>query len=109
MEIIHFEKSNLDESSASFKTNILLNQNRIDYLKELASKNKLYLKKELRPLAWKIYLETLTSDNQDSLKVWIDTIFNQRKQYKKKLEKYCSLKKLGLNDPLINDENNEKK
>lgn len=108
MEIIHFEKSNLDESSASFKTNILLNQNRIDYLKELASKNKLYLKKELRPLAWKIYLETLTSDNQDSLKVWIDTIFNQRKQYKKKLEKYCSLKKLGLNDPLINDENNEK-
>ena len=41
------------------------------------------------------------------IKEWIDIIFSQREEYKKKIEKYCSLKKMGLNDPLLKNENGE--
>ena len=103
-------KSNLEESALSFKNNILLNENRISYLKELGSKNLFQTKKELRPIGWKLYLETIPSSvegNNNILKAWINKIYDQRKEYKKKIEKYCSLKKLGLNDPLLKKENEE--
>ena len=103
-------KSNLEESALSFKNNILLNENRISFLKELGSKNLFETKKELRPIAWKLYLETIPSlveGNNNILKDWINRIYDQREEYKKKIEKYCSLKKLGLNDPLLKKENEE--
>lgn len=103
-------KSNLEESALSFKNNILLNENRISYLKELGSKNLFQTKKELRPIGWKLYLETIPSSvegDNNILKDWINKIYDQRKEYKKKIEKYCSLKKMGLNDPLLKKENEE--
>ena len=102
-------KSSLEESAETFKNDILLNENRINFLKDLGVKNKFNIKKELRPIAWRIFLETIPSENKDNniIKEWIDIIFSQREEYKKKINKYCSLKKLGLNDPLLKNENGE--
>ena len=106
-------KSDLEESAKIFKVEILQNENRISYLKELGSKNNFPTKKSLRPIAWKIFLETLpssTSENNNIIKEWVDKIISQREEYKKKVERYCSLKKLGLNDPLLKlDNKNEEK
>ena len=106
-------KSDLEESAKIFKVEILQNENRISYLKELGSKNNFPTQKSLRPTAWKIFLETLpssTSENNNIIKEWVDKIISQREEYKKKVERYCSLKKLGLNDPLLKlDNKNEEK
>ena len=45
-----------------------------------------------------IILETIPSSSKDDnniIKDWVDTILIQREEYKKKLKKYCSLKKIG--------------
>ena len=103
-------KSILAESAVTFKNDILQNSYRIEFLKELASKNKLYTKRELRPIAWQIFLKILPSEskinNNNIIKEWIDIIYIKRKEYKEKIQKYCSLKKLGLNDPLLTNEEN---
>ena len=103
-------KSVLEESAETFKNDILLNENRIILLKDLGIRNKFSTKKELRPIAWKIFLETIPQERRDNniIKEWIDIIISQREEYKKKIEKYFSLKKLGLNDPLLQNENGEK-
>ena len=110
MKEAQLTKSNLEESALSFKNNILLNENRISYIKELGSKNLFETKKELRPIGWKLYLETISSSvegDNNIIKDWIDKIYDQRKEYKEKIEKYFSLKKLGLNDPLLKKEDEE--
>ena len=110
MKVNQIIKSSLDESAETFKNDILLNENRIDILKELGNKNNFNTKKVLRPLAWKIFLGVMPSESteNDILKEWIDIIFSQREEFKKKIEKYCSIKKMGLNDPLLqNDGKND--
>jgi len=104
-------KSDLDECAKIFKTDILKNESRISFLKELSTKNNFASNKTLRPTAWKIYLETIPSsskDNNNIIKDWVDKILLQRDEYKKKVKKYCSLKKIGLNDPLLKSENEER-
>ena len=104
-------KSDLDECAKIFKTDILKNENRISLLKELSTKNNFPSNKTLRPTAWKIYLETIPSSSKDKnniIKDWVDKILLQRDEYKKKVQKYCSLKKMGLNDPLLKSENEER-
>ena len=110
MKVDQIIKSSLDKSAESFKNDILLNENRIDFLKDLGKKNDFISKKELRPIAWKIFLEIIPSESNENniLKEWIDIIFSQREEYKKKVEKYCSIKKMGLIDPLLQNENEEK-
>ena len=79
-------KSDLDECAKIFKTDILQNENRIDLLKELGSKNNFKTKESLRPIAWKLYLETIPSssnDNNNIIKDWVDKILLQREEYKK--------------------------
>ena len=102
-------KSNFEQSSLLFKNDILLNEDRITLLKELSAKNNLSSKKELRPIAWRIFFETIPSESKKNnlIKDWIDIIYQQREEYKKKLEKYCSLKKFGYGDPLLKNENGE--
>ena len=78
-------KSDLEESAKIFKVEILQNENRISYLKELGSKNNFPTKKSLRPIAWKIFLETLpssTCENNNIIKEWVDKIISQREEYK---------------------------
>ena len=63
MKVEQIIKSSLDESAETFKNDILLNENRIDILKELGNKNNFNTKKVLRPLAWKIFLGVIPSEN----------------------------------------------
>ena len=110
MKVEQIIKSSLDESAETFKNDILLNENRIDILKELGNKNNFNTKKVLRPLAWKIFLGVIPSESTENniLKEWIDIIFSKKEEFKKKIEKYCSIKKMCLNDPLSqNDEKND--
>ena len=104
-------KSDLEECAKIFKTDILQNKNRISLLKELGSKNNFQSKKSLRPIAWKLFLETIPSSSKDDnniIKDWVDTILIQREEYKKKLKKYCSLKKIGTIDPLLKADNKKR-
>ena len=104
-------KSDLEQCAKIFKTDILKNDDRISFLKELSTKNNFPSNKTLRPTAWKIYLETIPSSSKDKnniIKDWVDKILLQRDEYKKKVQKYCSLKKMGLNDPLLKSENEER-
>ena len=104
-------KSDLEQCAKIFKTDILKNVDRISFLKELSTKNNFPSNKTLRPTAWKIYLETIPSSSKDKnniIKDWVDKILLQRDEYKKKVQKYCSLKKMGLNDPLLKSENEER-
>ena len=100
------EKSNLNNSSNIFKDEILLNENRLNNLLELAKNNKFDQKKELRPLAWRLFLGCISPDKK-SLEEWIDVIDSQRNEYKAKLKKYCSIKKYKKKDPLLIEEDNE--
>ena len=101
------EKADLHNSSIIFKDEILLNENRINNLIELAKKNKFDQKKEIRPMAWKVFLGIIPEDKNKSIEEWIDIIDSQRKEYKEKVQKYCSIKKFKSIDPLIDDENKE--
>ena len=74
------EKADLYNSSIIFKDEILLNENRINNLIELAKKNKFEQKKEIRPMAWKVFLGVITEDKNKSIEEWIDTIDLQRKE-----------------------------
>ena len=101
------EKADLYNSSIIFKDEILLNENRINNLIELAKKNKFEQKKEIRPMAWKVFLGVIPEGKNKSIEEWIDTIDLQRKEYKEKVKKFCSIKKYKSIDPLIDNENKE--
>ena len=109
IKIEELKKADINEVSTIFKDEILLNENRIDELKELAEKNNFIKKESLRPIAWKIFLGLIPEENHKSLEEWIDIIDSQRNEYKNKLEKYCSflLKKNKTEDPLLINENKD--
>ena len=96
MSSSQLKKNNIAELSLIFKEKILLNPYRVEDLKKLAIDAKLS-KEKLRPIAWKIFLGVLP--NTTSLKEWVEIISNQREEYKKKLKKYCKIKKF-VGDPL---------
>ena len=96
MSSSQLKKNNITELALIFKEKILLNPYRVEDLKKLAIDAKLS-KEKLRPIAWKIFLGVLP--NTTSLKEWVEIISNQREEYKKKLKKYCKIKKF-VGDPL---------
>ena len=103
------KKVDLHNSSIIFKDEILLNDNRINYLKELGEKNKFIQKAVLRPIAWKLYLRIIPEDKK-SIEEWINITDLQRKEYKKKLEKLVpmkSIKNYKSIDPLLVSENKD--
>jgi len=96
MSSSQLKKNNINELSLIFKEKILLNPYRVEDLKRFAIEAKLS-KENLRPIAWKIFLGVLP--NTTSLKEWVEIISNQREEYKKKLKKFCKIKKF-VGDPL---------
>jgi len=107
IKLEEIKKVDIQNSSTIFKNEILLNEDRINRLKEIGEKNKFGELKELRPMAWKIFLGIIPKESK-SLEEWIDSIDSQRNEYKNKIEKYCSLKKYRSIDPLLNNEDNER-
>ena len=96
MSSSQLKKNNINELSLIFKDKILLNPYRVEDLKRFAIEAKLS-KENLRPMAWKIFLGVLP--NTTSLREWVEIISNQREEYKKKLKKFCKIKKF-VGDPL---------
>ena len=96
MSSSQLKKQNLNDLSIIFKEKILLNPYRVEDLKKYAIETQL-TKVSLRPMAWKIFLGVLP--NSSSLRDWVEIISNQREEYKKKLKKYCKIKKF-VGDPL---------
>jgi len=96
MSSSQLKKNNINELSLIFKEKILLNPYRVEDLKRFSIEAKLS-KENLRPIAWKIFLGVLP--NTTSLREWVEIISNQREEYKKKLKKFCKIKKF-VGDPL---------
>ena len=103
----NIEKADLNNTAIIFKDEIILNESRIEGLKNLIKKNKLVQKEELRPIAWKLFLGIIPEESNKSIEEWIDIIDSQRNEYKNKLNKYCSIKKFKQTDPLLNNENKD--
>ena len=100
---LEIKKENIENLSNIFSQNILSKENLPESLKSLSKDGD--LPKELRPIAWKIFLGTLP--NNSDIKDWIEKTHNQRAKYKKKLKKYFSIKKYK-GDPLGGGGNSKK-
>ena len=96
MSSSEIKKNNINELSLIFKEKILLNPYRVEDLKKYAIDAKL-TKENLRPMAWKIFLGVLPDTT--SLREWVEIISNQREEHKRKLKKFCKIKKF-VGDPL---------
>jgi len=96
MSSSQLKKNNINELSLIFKEKILLNPYKVEDLKKFSIEAKL-TKENLRPIAWKIFLGVLP--NTTSLREWVEIISSQREEYKKKLKKFCKIKKF-VGDPL---------
>ena len=96
MSSSQIKKKNINELSLIFKEKILLNPYRVENLKKFATEGQLE-KEMLRPMAWKIFLGVLP--NTTSLREWVEIVANQREEFKKKIKKYCKIKKF-VGDPL---------
>ena len=96
MSSSQIKKNNINELSLIFKEKILLNPYRVENLKKFAIEGELS-KEMLRPIAWKIFLGVLP--NTTSLREWVEIISNQREEFKKKIKKFCKIKKF-IGDPL---------
>ena len=105
MSSSQLKKNNINELSLIFKEKILINPYRVEDLKRFSIEAKLS-KENLRPIAWKIFLGVLP--NTTSLREWVEIISNQREEYKKKLKKFCKIKKF-VGDPLGGGKKKKKK
>ena len=93
---IQIKKKNLQQLTLIFKERILLNPYRLENLKKSAIEGELE-KESLRPMAWKLFLEVLP--NTSSIREWVEVISSQREEFKKKIKKFCKIKKF-IGDPL---------
>ena len=98
-DTIRVDKCALSSCLNNFKEKVLLNSERIQTLKSLCSNAEME-DQFLRPTSWKIFLETLPSTSSGNiLNEWIETISEQREEYKRKFKKFCKIKKF-TGDPL---------
>ena len=98
-DTIRVDKCALSSCLKNFKEKVLLNSERIQTLKSLCSNAEME-DQFLRPTSWKIFLETLPSTSSGNiLNEWIETISEQREEYKRKFKKFCKIKKF-TGDPL---------
>ena len=98
-DTISVEKCALSLCLKNFKEKVLLNSERIQTLKSLCSNAEMD-DQFIRPTSWKLFLETLPSTSSGNiLNEWIETISEQREEYKRKFKKFCKIKKF-TGDPL---------
>ena len=97
-----YDKNNLENSLFNFQRHIL---NYIDNIPEI-KKNLLFFSLDgktgnelVRSFSWKIYLKTLSSEKNTTLKTWLEETLSQRKAYKKKVKDLLLISKFK-GDPL---------
>ena len=97
-----YDKLSYEKCIFSFKRHIINNIENIPEIK----KNLLNLSldgktgiENIRSFSWKIYLNTLSSKENTSLKTWLEETMNLRNEFKKKMKELMNIKKYR-GDPL---------
>ena len=97
-----YDKNNLEKTLFNFQRHIL---NYIGNIPEI-KKNLLFFSLDgktgselMRSFSWKLYLKTLSSDKNTTLKTWLEETLSQRKAYKKKVKDLLTISKFK-GDPL---------
>ena len=97
-----YDKNNIEDCLYRFKHHIL---NYIDNIPEIKKKF-LYLSIDgkignelMRSFSWKLFLKTLSSDKNTTLKTWLEETFDLRKNFKKKVKELLNITKFK-GDPL---------
>ena len=96
MSSSQIKKNNINQLSIIFKEKILLNPYKVENIKKFATEGQLS-NELLRPIAWKIFLGVLPDTT--SMREWVEIVSYQREEYKKKIKKFCKIKKF-VGDPL---------
>ena len=89
-ENIIIEKNNIDECQKKFDNHILDNINDFEKIKNNLIKLSLEGKTEselVRSFSYKIYLNTLSSNKDTTLKKWLQETLSQRNSYKEKIKR----------------------
>ena len=88
--IPRYNKNNIEKCQLKFKTNILENLNNVPLLKKnlISLSLNCNLQNELiRPISWKIFLKTLSCDENTTLRTWINETYEKREAFKMKVKK----------------------
>ena len=101
-QLPQYDKNNLEKTLFNFQRHILNYINNIPEVK----KNLLFFSLDgktgselMRSFSWKLYLNTLSSDKNTTLKTWCEETLSQRKAFKKKVKELLTISKFK-GDPL---------
>ena len=86
-----YGKHKIENCRQKFKSFFIDNMQNLSQLKQIIISLAINanLQNELiRPTSWKIFLNTLSSNNNTTIKTWLEETFDKRKEFKEKLNKY---------------------
>jgi len=86
-----YGKHKIENCRQKFKSFFIDNMQNLSQLKQIIVSLAINanLQNELiRPTSWKIFLNTLSSNNNTTIKTWLEETFDKRKEFKEKLKKY---------------------
>ena len=86
-----YGKHKIENCRQKFKSFFIDNMQNLSQLKQIIVRLAINanLQNELiRPTSWKIFLNTLSSNNNTTIKTWLEETFDKRKEFKEKLNKY---------------------
>ena len=108
-ELPKYDKNNVEQCLNKFQNYILNNINDMPKLKNTLLDLSLKGKAEselLSSFSLKIYLNTLSTNKESTLKTWLEETLSQRNAYKEKLKKFLEINQFK-GDPLGGGENGE--
>ena len=108
-ELPKYDKNNIEQSLNKFQSYILNNINDMPKLKNTLLDLSLKGKADselLSSFSLKIYLNTLSTKKESTLKTWLEETFSQRNKYKEKLKNMLQINQFK-GDPLGGGENGE--
>ena len=108
-ELPKYDKNNIEQSLNKFQTYILNNINDMPKLKDTLLNLSLKGKADselMSSFSLKIYLNTLSTKKESTLKAWLEETLSQRNKYKDKLKNMLQIKQFK-GDPLGGGENGE--
>ena len=86
-----YGKHKIENCRQKFKSFFIDNMQNLSQLKQIIVSLAINanLQNELiRPTSWKIFLNTLSSNNNTTIKTWLEETYDKRKEFKEKLNKY---------------------
>ena len=104
------EKNNIDECLKKFENHILNKINDFDKIKNHLINLSLEGKTEselVRSFSYKIYLNTLSSNKDTTLKKWLEETLSKRNSYKEKIKRNKNMESLEDKEEINENEENE--